>query len=397
MQTKILAAMCQSRDAFDLVYPHVGERELGAQGSIITKHIGEFYDRDPDADSVDFELLGNSLKRTLSNPKHELIFERILTTIQGTEVSEANVVNDVLAAKLQAVGMDLSAALATNDEKRVKGLLDEYAEIQDATSITDDTASFNNITVKELFEEHLNDEQLVKILPKAINDRLNGGLLRGQHMVIFARPELGKTALAVTIIRGCLLQDLRVLYISNEDLPATLAQRTMSCLTGLTENQLRADPDGAQAKLEKHHWDNLFIEELTPGTVREIRNLVAKLKPDVLIVDQLRNVATGDEGKTVQLEEAAKGVRNIAKIHKCVAVSITQAWGEAENKLTLNSNDIDGSKTGIPGACEVLIGMGADSNYKLASMRRLSLCKNKRGGGHGTVDTNINDFLSRIT
>ena len=397
MQTKILAAMCQSRDAFDLVYPHVGERELGAQGSIITKHIGEFYDRDPDAVSVDFELLGNSLKRTLSNPKHELIFERILTTIQGTEVSEANVVNDVLAAKLQAVGMDLSAALATNDEKRVKGLLDEYAEIQDATSITDDTASFNNITVKELFEEHLNDEQLVKILPKAINDRLNGGLLRGQHMVIFARPELGKTALAVTIIRGCLLQDLRVLYISNEDLPATLAQRTMSCLTGLTENQLRADPDGAQAKLEKHHWDNLFIEELTPGTVREIRNLVAKLKPDVLIVDQLRNVATGDEGKTVQLEEAAKGVRNIAKIHKCVAVSITQAWGEAENKLTLNSNDIDGSKTGIPGACEVLIGMGADSNYKLASMRRLSLCKNKRGGGHGTVDTNINDFLSRIT
>ena len=397
MQTKILAAMCRSKEAHDLVAPHVAERELGPHGVVVARHVASYYDRDPDAECVDYELLKNSINRTLKNPKHEKMFDHIINQIEGIgELSETNVVAHVLEAKQHAVGMDLSAALAGSDDKRVVTLMEEYTELRDATSLTEEKASFNDITVADLFNDHLDESQKIKIAPSVLNDHLNGGLLRGQHLVLFARPEMGKSAMCCTMIWGFLGQGLRVLYVTNEDLPPTLAARAMSSLTGLTEPQIRDNQDEAQRRLDKLNWGNLFIEELVPGTVRELRNLVAKIKPDVLLVDQLRNIVTGEEGKVTQLEEAAKGVRNIGKFLNCLVISVTQAGDSASDRLTLRDSDIDSSKTGIPGACDVLVGMGADDNYKLAGMRRLSLCKNKTGGGHGHIDCEFIEVLSRL-
>ena len=393
---KILASLCKDRDSYDRVSPYVGEDELGPTGAKVLEQIGEYYDRDEEAKSVDLEVLEQACVRGLLNEKHAKMYQQLLGHVAATDVSAVNVVHEVLSAKRDATGMKLSAALATNREQEIVELLDEYVDLKNKEVLEEKGATFNGMTIEDLFGEALSDDKKLKIAPKGLNDQLNGGLLRGQFLVLFARPEMGKSAMCITMIWGFLDQGLKVLYITNEDLPATLYGRMASAISGMTETQIRDNPQTAQERLDASNWGNLWVRELSPGTVAEISSEAAEVEPDVIIVDQLRNLTTRDDNKVVQLEENAKGLRQLAKKHDCVMIAVTQAGAEAEGKLVLTPNHIDGSKTGIPGACDVLVGMGADDQYLEANMRRLKLAKNKTGGGHGYLDISINPHLSRL-
>ena len=215
LSNKILAAMCNSRSAFELAYPHLTEKELGLQGEIVAKHIAGYYERDPEAETVDYELLLSSIARTLVNPKHVEQFKLIVERIKELEVSDDNVVHHVLDSKRNSVGLDLSAALSMGDKGRIPDLIEQYVSLEEATTIAEEGVSYHNIKVEDLINNHLSPDEKLMIAPKALNDRLNGGLLPGQHLVVFARPELGKSAMCCTMVWGFLQQNKRVLYLTN--------------------------------------------------------------------------------------------------------------------------------------------------------------------------------------
>lgn len=58
-------------------------------------------------------------------------------------------------------------------------------------------------------------------------------------------------------------------------------------------------------------------------------------------------------------------------------------------------NGIITHNTGIPGACDVLIGIGATPEQKELGIRVASLCKNKLGGVHENFPMRFNQWLSR--
>jgi hypothetical protein len=62
---------------------------------------------------------------------------------------------------------------------------------------------------------------------------------------------------------------------------------------------------------------------------------------------------------------------------------VTQAGDSARGKAVLDDGDIDSSNTGIPGAADVLIGIGMTEQLESAGLRMLSLCKNKASFVHG--------------
>ena len=121
--------------------------------------------------------------------------------------------------------------------------------------------------------------------------------------------------------------------------------------------------------------------------------VIDKHNPDVVVVDQLRNlIARGKVTKTEALENIAKELRGIFKEKDVVGVSVTQAGDSATDKAVLTMGDVDYSNTGIPGACDVMIGLGMDPNGNTFA----TLAKNKISGNHSTVAITLDNEMCNV-
>lgn len=395
-EAKILSAMFDSRSAYDRISAHITPKDLGPQAEIICKQLKLYYEADPQATSADYEIILERIKRSLQNPKHHEMFEELLRNrLPHIDVSSINVAKEIVDRKKYTIGLDLAKALAVNDVAAIQGAMQQYSEIASQTALEEASEEFSGMPVAELIEGKLSRKNLIRVAPKQLNDRLDGGVLRGNSIIYFARPESGKTLFAVNSIRGFLHQGLKVLYVGNEDPLAQVLIRVISSVTGMTKAQIQSDPVKAQEILDRNHYNKLFMKELTPGTIPEIRELVKELDPDVLIVDQVRNLLVKADSRVTTLEKAAAEVRQIGKEFDCVTVMLTQAGGSAEGKLYLDMNDVDNSKTGIPAAADILIGAGSDKNFEEHDMRMFTLCKNKLGQ-HGSFEVTLQPMVSRI-
>jgi hypothetical protein len=150
----------------------------------------------------------------------------------------------------------------------------------------------------------------------------------------------------------------------------------------MTRNEVLENPAEAEAKANASGYGLVVFAGLSPGTPTEIEELVVEHTPDVLIVDQLRNLNVKEDNFVRALEKAASAVRNIGKRHHCVVISVTQAGDSASGKSVLDMGDVDNSNTGIPAQADVLLGIGMSSEDEARGFRVLSLCKNKPGGNH---------------
>lgn len=96
-----------------------------------------------------------------------------------------------------------------------------------------------------------------------------------------------------------------------------------------------------------------------------------------MVIDQMRNLVCQEESRVQQLETIARELRRLAIRHQVLVVSVTQAGDSASGKLTLDMSDVDGSKTGIQGTCDLMVGIGVNDAYLESGHRMLSFPKNK--------------------
>lgn len=398
-ERNMLASCLKSRDAHDRVLRHLSMEELGEQGQLILRHITDYYATDPAAEFADSEIVSRSIGRSLSNPKHRETFEHIMQDLDDLEVSPANVVRDLLGVKREAAGSKLATALAAGRHvDEIVPLINEYTSYAEGESLTDDDDDrvLSGADVGDLVRTSYNEDSLIKVWPKALNERLDGGCLPGHHIVIFARPEAGKTLALVNMMAGFLHQGLRCLYIGNEDPIQDIVIRVVCRLTGKTKYEVFDDPDVADAIAREKGYDNLVLASLAPGSPREIEALIAEWKPDVVLIDQLRNLNVGEDHFVQKLEKAATLARNIAKKHNVLMVSVTQAGDSASGKAVLDMGDVDSSNTGIPAQADVMLGIGGTDEDFARDRRIFSLPKNKRSGNHEFFPVQFLPQISKI-
>jgi archaellum biogenesis ATPase FlaH len=398
-ERKLLAAAMSGRPAFDAVDRYLDEADLTEPGRLVLDQIKAYYERDPEAKLVDIENLRGLVLQTVSNPKHKQTFETIMDALGDTEVSGINVVHELIGAKQEALGAKLSQALAAGDQEGVLDMMEEYTELSSATSLGEDEKEsdlLNAPRISELMGDNAGEGHLIPMYPRSLNERLDGGLLRGHHVVIFARPEMGKTMFLCNLVGGFLAANLRVLYIGNEEPIEDTGLRMMGRITERTRYEVLADEAFTEQLADERGYQNLYMKRLTPGTPREIEALVREVQPDVLIIDQLRNVQMKEDNIVRQLEKAANAVRQIGGRHNCLVLSVTQAGDSASGKSVLDMGDVDSSNTGIPGACDVMIGIGASGEDEASGRRVLSLPKNKRSGRHDFFPVGVNPSIAKI-
>lgn len=357
-----------------------------------------WYSRDDSIPAVDVDMLIKLLEQKVTNKKHLEQFALLVMEAAAMDVSTVNMNELILKTKMNEVGFKLASAL-TNREDGVIPLVEEYTRLHNLTAIDElDNKHVEIIThdsFDEVFTKRIAHEGTLKLYPLVLNDKIETRLAPEHHVVTFGRPNIGKTAANITIACGFSRQDAPGIYFLNEDAADDVYARMVYHLSGMNVYEVEADYRKARDLAMERGLGNITLIKLSPGTLSEIEGYVDKLAPKWIMVDQLRNLTMKADSKTLQLEYATSGVRNIASKYKIIAVSTTQAGDSAEGKSVITPTDVDFSNTGVVAQCDLMIGIGASAQQEQEDIRVLNICKNKLTGWHGQVIARIDRPLSR--
>lgn len=393
MELKLLKAVFESNKAFFKLASVIEPGDLSDIGELLFNKAAEYYERDGKAERVDYDLLEQDIEK--SYPRQAKVLTAALTNIRTLNTSIPNVLHSYVATKLENISHQMTEAIAAGDKDKLAELVEEYQKYNSGALDEDERRIYNKHSVHDIVAA-TTGHSLVPLFPKPFAAQLDGGVVKGSHILIFGRPDSGKTMLSVTNAVGLLQEGYRVLYVGNEDPADQMLMRLVCALTGKTKLDVVKNPDKAEALAYQHGYENLIFASLAPGTIGELRNLIEEHEPDVVFLDQLRNLNMFEANKVLQLEKAAMAGRTLGKQYNVTVFSVTQAGDSAENKLVLDMGDVDFSNTGIPGQMDLMIGVGVDEVSRRHDSVTLSVCKNKINGQYYHMTAQVDKGISRI-
>jgi archaellum biogenesis ATPase FlaH len=385
----LIAAAIKDRPAFDII---AASDEPGTfTGDLLTiwRALGEYYVRDESVESCCVDNLRALVLEGVANPKGRKRLVEALDEVGAIDASPGNVREGIRIAARERIGTKLAVALsARKAREEVDQLIGKWQE----TFVADE--GDKELTYGEALRSRLDVKGRLEVRPLALNKSLGGGVLPGHNIILFGRPERGKSAMAVTMAVGFARRGHKVLYFCNEDPAADLMVRAITAMT-----KKPREAAGGEALISALHngLGNLKFIDIAPGSLAEIEGHIRRNKPAVIVVDQLRNIHAGKtENMTQRLDTVAQGVRALAKRYGLVAVSVTQAGDSGRDKSILDDGDIDSSNTGIPAAADVLIGIGASAAQVANGSLTLALCKNKVTGRHDVINVTLDPITSLV-
>ena len=395
MESKILSSIIKDRESFNKLSKLDVKDSFSEPAKFIYDIVCDFYDKDTNVDSVDLELVEKRIEREL--PKQIDLYRNILKTLNET-TSCANLLEEVIALKKDFISRELSSLLLTQKRTGVLELMEQYKTVEDYTVDDDDEdeSLLVSASVSDVVES-LKNKNRIRMWPKALHEA-TGGAMRGNNVLVFGRPEVGKSLFIINMVGGLLHDGYKVLFIENEDPAKSTMSRLICRLAEKPIVDVIENPDKIESVVKQKGYDNLILKSLSPGTFRDIQSLIDQHGVDVVVINQLRNIWVGKEGRVEQMEIAATSARNLAKKNDILVIGVTQAGDSGTNKLRLEMGDIDFSNTGMPAQMDLIIGVGSNEEYDSKSWRMISLPKNKLSGEHVyfpiVVDTKTNKITS---
>ena len=397
MEALLITAAIQNRELWERISLLLSPEDLGTLGSILWEEIGKYYKADNNAREVQVPILMHLLEARLPDPKHVTLCQRLVVG-SDLKVSEANVERMIWEIKKQQQGIKLASALAANDDTSIRQHIGKYQSLLDF-SLSSGSSGTDSATLPEVSDfltQKADTGNRILIAPQALNEKLGGGAQRGNVLLVYGRPEVGKTLFLVNLISHFLPQGLKTLYLGNEEPLHQIVRRILTNLSGIPGMELELKKKEVSELVNKKGYGLLRAAHIGGMTPQFISDLVAKESPDVIVLDQLRNLKVKSESRVNQLEESARFMREIAATYNALVIETTQAGDSANQKLVVEMGDVDWSNTGIPGAVDVMIGIGSNTEYEQLGRRMLALPKNKLSGDHGHFPITVDTLLHRV-
>ena len=244
---------------------------------------------------------------TVSNDKHKARFTQLIEEAFAVDTSVANTNDLILQAKRSEVGDKLAVKLVNRED--VDEELAEYVHLHGLVSmeefLTGESSVLTGADAAGVLDYLRTQQGTFKLRPPRLNEALEEGLMEGHAIIVLARPEIGKSAFAVTNACGWAMDGKKVGYFINEDPEKLIQLRAMSCLSGMTKLEMYENPEKALALARRRGLDNLTVIPLYPGNLSEIDAFIDKYKFDAIVVDQLRYPKVKSENRPGQLDAAA--------------------------------------------------------------------------------------------
>lgn len=402
--TAILAAALSSREAYDRIQGHVADSDLTPTVGFWFKILREAYDRDRGATRLDAETLVALGQERIPSPKQKDSLLGVVSALVPP-ASPLNVVQICLELKRKNLTAEFASASMAGDRKKASKLLASLNEIWEADTFeAKETAIWHDASDTLRLFERVGSDSRVPFGCPSICARVGGGVLPGHHVGIFGRTEIGKSTFVIDVAARLVKNNQRVLYIGNEDQIDILKLRMLGRVLQKSQAELEADPKAA-AKAFEEYEERLLMTQLYAGDVDAIHKRVSDWKPTVLVIDQFRNLSGTDDGMTQRMEANAIKLRALLLSESLIGVSVTQANDRSERHgqeapIYLGTGDIDSSRVGLPGQCDLLLGIGANSDLKARGQRYISFAKNKLSSArdsHEGVLVNFDLAISRVS
>ena len=183
-------------------------------------------------------------------------------------------------------------------------------------------------------------------------DRLiGGGLKPGEMFVLAARPSIGKTAIALNIVRNIIMRDLggrrfNVLFFSLEMSGVSVAQRLLCTeakipLTDILDRKIQGgtmDIQRLTQAITKMSEASLLVDETAGISVFEVRAKARKIndrqKLDLIVIDYLQLMKSGEsvriENRQVEVASISGGLKKLAKDLQVPVLVLAQVNRESE-------------------------------------------------------------------
>ena len=326
-------------------------------------------------------------------------FSNLVDEIKDLELPNEKIANNIIKSLFKRRVANKIAVLAT---EIYNGRDADFTEIKKQLEIPfdDDADEYEYVTgnIDNLIEK-LKDNTKWKFNLEPLRNAVHG-VGEGNLIIIFARPEAGKTAFWVNLVAGIdgfASQGAKVCALINEEPAIRTQMRLINAHTGLTMDEIRADVPEANRKWAEVR-QNIHILDTVDWSLDDVDVFVQKEKPDILVIDQLDKVnISGNFARTDEkLRAIYTGAREVAKRNNCCVIAISQASADGQGKFDLTFDMMEGSKTGKAAEADVIIGVGHRDKMDTGErVRSLAISKNKITGWHGLKNCIIIPELSR--
>lgn len=402
-EASIISACIADRQAFDVVVELESNNDLSPNGVVLFKFITEYYGRDKNCKSIDVDVLLDTIEA-----QKPLAYDKLAKVVASLpEPSPANLITLLTEQRLKRIGSEMTAAFAAGDKSKAAALATEYNDVFELGVYSEDNEDelfkvYQGTTMTELEEQKRKGGNLV-LLPELLGDIVYD-LAYGDHICIFGMVNRGKSTICAQIAGDFAYNDNIVLYIGNEDPAVRMVQRFICNMAGCTVEEARDDEEGTTARAMEEGYNNIIFKHLPETRMGDIRKLIEHFKPDVVIVDQARNVIPDGKEKdgAAKMETIFHQLRMLYSKYGVLGVSVTQAGDKdakgkpLDNKVKLEQNDIADSKYGVAATMDVMIGIGATKPMMDMKQLYLNVCKNKATLIHDGVTCAIDSHVYQV-
>jgi len=325
-------------------------------------------------------------------------FDVLINEIKDIELPNEKIAQNIIRSLFKRGIAQHVAQIATDI---YNGSDIDFSEIKKHLDVTfEDVNEYEYVTgnIENLIGQ-LKDNTKWKFNLEPLRDKVNG-VGDGNLVIIFARPEAGKTAFWVNLVSGVdgfASQGAKVCALINEEPAVRTQMRLINAHTGMTFDEIRVNTKEANKKWAEVR-QNIKILDTVDWSLDSVDEFVQKEKPDILVVDQLDKVnVKGSFARTDEkLRAIYTGAREIAKRNNCCVIAVSQASADGHGKFDLTFDMMEGSKTGKAAEADVIIGVGhRDKLDTDERIRSLAISKNKITGWHGQLVCTIIPELSR--
>jgi replicative DNA helicase len=281
----------------------------------------------------------------------------------------------------------------------VQGKLEKLAEARikaDPVRASEDLVNY----LDEL--ERRSEGGTSKAIPTGFADldkRLNGGIRRGELVIIAARPKMGKSALAFNIARN-VAADYGVLILSMEMPRAQIHDRNVAALADVSLNRL-LDPaqmrdedwSGVSSAIGQLERMNLFLDDQGGLRLMDVRMKARGIKRrhglDLLVVDYLQLMEGEGDNRNAQIESITRGLKSLAKELDIGLILLSQLNRDLERRPNKRPMPSDLRDSGaIEQDCDIALFLYRDEVYNPDSLDK-GICEVNVGlirqGEPGTV------------
>jgi replicative DNA helicase len=206
-----------------------------------------------------------------------------------------------------------------------------------------------------------------------------GPLRKGNFVVVFARPETGKTTFMAQFATNAVSQvDRPILWFNNEQAGGEVKLRFYQAMFGVTTKELMADRAKYHALYKEKTKDLLFLYDSDILFRETIETLCKEYNPSLVIIDQLDKIEGGpkEDRRDLVLGNTYVWARSLAKRY-CPVVGISQASDSGEGVKYLTYSHLADSRTAKPAEADVILGIGLSRDDDFQLYRYFNISKNK--------------------